>query len=99
MFKRFIIAGIAATMILMMFTACGVTEPKELWTYSQKFETNDVGEIVYSVHTFYSDNSEYARRMATKYQYHYLDKGRTVTELVEINKTDGVYYQFKVVAE
>ena len=68
MFKKVIIAGIAATMILMMFTACGAMESKELWTYNQKFETNSAGEIVYSVHTFYSDNSEYARKMATQYQ-------------------------------
>ncbi len=96
MFKRFIIAGIIATMMIM-FTACGSKDSNELWTYNQAFEVNDNGEITYSVHTFYSGDREYARKMASNYQDYYLDKGKAVTSVFEINDFNGeTYYQFKV---
>lgn len=98
MFKKIMaIAVIMAT--LLIFASCGKVSKKEPhWTYEQRFEVNDYGVVTYSVHTFYSDDSEYARKMAEDYQDYYLDKGRTVTEVLEINE-DTTYYQFKVVAE
>ena len=89
-----VIAVVIATMLV--FVACGKTSKKEPhWTYTQSLEVNDDGNVIYSVHTFYSEDEEYARKMAEERQYYYLDKGVTVTGIFEVNE-DVRYYQFKV---
>ncbi len=100
--KKLLVVGLVGLMAMFTLVGCGTKDKSpvetgiEVVSMNEMFK-NDPTEITWMRYSFWSDNSSEAYRHCKESYYEHLDRGETVSEIIETEDTTGSrYYYFKV---